>query len=143
MYDNTLTLVEDINIVELTQIMTQQLNTALQIDLGNIELSAVSQFVIQSTSLITSTDVTLGAITTGLIQQLGDLQWESITLAEVEQWVIQQAAGLQQLNAARNIELESIIERIFAIEIEVLGAWYSYFQISNKRIGGNITANLS
>ena len=107
-YDNTLTLVEDINIVELTQITTQQLNTALQIDLGNIELSAVSQFVIQSTSLITSTDVTLGAITTGIIQQLGDLQWESITLAEVEQWVIQQAASLQQLNAARNIELEDI-----------------------------------
>ena len=107
-YENTLTLVEDINIVELTQILTQQLNTALQIDLGNIELSAVSQFVIQSTSLITSTDVTLGAITTGIIQQLGDLQWESITLAQVEQLVIQQAAGLQQLNAARNIELEDI-----------------------------------
>ena len=107
-YESTFSTVEDINIVELTQILTQQLNTALQIDLGNIELSAVSQFVIQSTSLITSTDVTLGAITTGIIQQLGDLQWESITLAEVEQLVIQQAAGLQQLNAARNIELEDI-----------------------------------
>ena len=107
-YENTLILVENIGIVELTQATSQQLNTALQIDLGNIELSAVSQFVIQSSSLITSTDVTLGAITTGIIQQLGDLQWESITLAEVEQWVIQQAAGLQQLNAARNIELEDI-----------------------------------